>query len=111
MKTIKIPELKIEVETKLRQPVTGKDIQIPRGWRLMTFEEACWIYDNLNKELEIGKKTEWIEYYSSRMKERGYFAALYSNGDFDYRLYVDGYYRSGDRYGCAFGVRFVRDLK
>lgn len=110
MKTLKIKELGIEVETKLRKAVKFKDIKVPKGWRLLTFQDCCFIYDNLYEEIPIGKEIEWIEHYSKRMKERGYASALDSDWD-DGRLDVGGDGYDDVSGGYAFGVRFCRDLK
>lgn len=109
-KTIIIPELKIEVEKELRPRVKFKDIIIPKGWRLMTFQEGCYIFDNV-PEIELSKDYEWIKHYSKRMEKSGYVSALYRGWLVDDRLYVDGNGDGNYRNGYAFGVRFVRDIK
>jgi len=109
-KSLIIKELNIEVETELREKIKFKDIKIPKDWRLLTFQECCYIYDNLHDKIKIGKDTEWIEHYSEKMKKKGYASALSSLWS-DGGLNVDGYYLDAYGDGYAFGVRFCKDLK
>ena len=111
---IKIPELKIEVQKRVYvKKVKFKDIVFPKGCRLMTFQEACHLWDNYDyKDFKLGEDKEWIEHYSKKMKEAGYCSALYSSwGIVVLRLNVDGDFHGISRFGVALGCRFVRDLK
>lgn len=103
-----ISELRIKVQKNLNQKIKFKDIIIPKGCRLMTLQEGIFIFDNV-PEIKISE-WEWIEQYSKSMKNNGYSAALYSYWD-DVRLDVNGYDIDDDRYGFAFGVHFVKDVK
>jgi hypothetical protein len=102
MKTIKIPELNIEVETELRERVSKSEIKIPKGWRLLTFSEASYILEKGLLDLGI-KEIEWIT-----LKEK--VASLYSYMDVDW-LRVGGLIWDDNNGGVGFGVRFCRSLK
>lgn len=110
-KTLKIPELKIEVETELRKPMTyieAEKLCINKK-RMLTIAEASYIFDNgLIKD--FGKEREWIQHYSKRMRKAGFGCALDSDWDGG-RLGLDGGYGDGSAGGSASGVRLVRDLK
>ena len=106
---VKLPTGTYEVETKVSPDIKFKDIQIPEGCSLLTFEEAVFLFDNHQEVFNIGKNREWIEHYSKKMKEDGYFASLSSCVD-DRQLYVLGNYWLGCL-GFAFGVRFKRKVK
>jgi len=114
MKWIKIPKLGIEVQKELAVKETKfKDIKIPKECRLMTFQEACHLWDNFDYEVfKLGEEYEWIEHYSEKMAKLGLVSALDSYRFLDgHRLYVMGNNHGDDRNGYAFGVRFVRPLK
>jgi len=111
---IKIPKLGIEVQKELAVKETKfKDIKIPKECRLMTFQEACHLWDNFDYEVfKLGEEYEWIEHYSEKMAKLGLVSALDSYWDLGRRrLGVVGGYRGNGRNSYAFGVRFVRPLK
>ena len=111
--TIKIPQLNIEVETKLRKPMTYLEAEklCKNGWRMLNILEAGYIHDN---ELikDFAKETEWIQHFSKKMRKKGYGYYIYlwfsgldvsrsSLGGDDSWLVSD--------YGVR-GVRLCRDL-
>ena len=104
MKTIKIKKLGIEVETTLRPKVMKDKIKIPKGWRLLKGYEYFYLAEN--KIIPVyNEDRQWIllgERVASLSSLR------YVVGD---RLYVDGVNWVGSNDGCAFGVRFCRNLK
>jgi hypothetical protein len=105
-----IKELKIKVRIK---PVITKikDIKIPEGYRLLTFQEAVYIYDN--KLLKDFPCKEWdlIQQFSKLNLDKGYkYSALYSLWG-DGRLDVVGYCFDDSDDGYAFRVRFCKDVK
>ena len=108
---VKLPTGTYEVQTKVSPDIKFKDIQIPKGCSLLTFEEAVFLFDNHQKVFNIGKNREWIEHYSKRMREEGYFAGL-GSGRVLRQLCVVGYW-VGNYFvgGFAFGVRFKRKVK
>lgn len=90
MKTIKIPELKIEVETEVHDK--GKklpDIKIPNEWRLLTMQEMIFLYNNYEKELNLTDTWEFIEQ--------------------PFKKFMDKYTRFDASSGCAY-VNCVRVL-
>jgi hypothetical protein len=102
MKTIKIKELKIEVETELREKVYKKDLKIPKGWRLLTFSEFAYISENDLLPL-VKEDRQWG---TSKGK-----VAVLDSVDFGDWLGVDANYGGGFVDRCSFGVRFCGDLK
>ena len=107
---VKLPTGTYEVETKVSPDIKSKDIQIPKGCSLLTFEEAIFLFDNHQEVFNIGKNREWIEHYSKRMREEGYFAGLDSYWD-SRQLCVVGFGWGVSGFGYAFGVRFKRKVK
>ena len=111
-KTIKIPELKIEVETEYHQKdIMAKEIVIPKGWRLLTFNEFLVCYNKYkNKFKDLDKTDEFILQPIDDLKEKHPYCNVWfysvSNGSvFGFRSRLLSY---DDR---AFGVRFCRDIK
>ena len=103
MKTIKIPELKIEVEKELRPEVYKKDMKIPKGWRLLKGYEYLYLAEN--KIIPVyDEDRQWVTL--------GNNVASLNSGRYidDDRLHVYGDDWVGDG-GYAFGVRFCRSLK
>jgi len=101
-KTIKIPQLNIEIERELRPKVYKKDLKIPKRWRLLTFSEFAYISENDLLPL-VKEDRQWGT-------SKGKVADLYSGG-FDGGLDVFAYGDGGFVDRCFFGVRFCRDLK
>ena len=63
MKTIKIKELKIEVETEIHDKNKClKDIKIPKGWRLLTMNKITWLHNSkYKKKLNLNDTWEFFE--------------------------------------------------
>ena len=64
LKTIKIKELKIEVETEIHDKNKClEDIEIPEGWRLLRIDEIIFLFNNkkYNKLLNLKDTWEFIE--------------------------------------------------
>lgn len=81
MKTIKIPELKIEVEAKIHDKgKTLKEIKIPKGWRLLRIEEALFLYNNKKYRKALNMKDTWefIEQPFEINRKKGFVARLYA---------------------------------
>ena len=77
VKWIKIPELKIEVETEIHDKEKClKDIQIPKGCRLLTTNEITFLHNNekYRKQLHLENTWEFIEQPFELNKEKGYVA-------------------------------------
>ena len=111
-KTIKIPELKIEVETEYHQKdIIIKEIVIPKGWRLLTFNEFLVCYNKYkNKFKDLDKTDEFILQPIDDLKEKHpycnvWFVSVSNGSGFDFRV------RGLDCGSRAFGVRFCRDIK
>jgi hypothetical protein len=107
MKTIKIKELGIEVQTKISQK--GKsfhEIKIPKGWRLLRTGEIIFLYNNHRKELNLEYAWEHIAQPFKLNKENDYCAWFVAGSDW---ADLDcGRSPSGSVSGL--GVRFCRDL-
>jgi hypothetical protein len=111
-KWLKIPELKIEVETKLHTDMNmTKKIKVPKGCRLLTLSEWLFIYNNYKDKINYGGERP-DEIVSQPIKENEvkypYWNVWFRNLDDGSGL--DGYDRdlySGVR---ARGVRFARDM-
>ena len=102
-----IPKLNIKVEEEPKI-IKLKDLKIPEGMRLLTFQEAIYIYDN--DLLNNFPCSDWdlIQQFSKKNLEKDYkLAALnsYWNGD---RLLVHGGGFDNDG-GCASAEKFLSD--
>jgi len=112
---IKIPELGIEVQSKIKciTYIEAEKLCV-NGLRMLTIIEASHIFDN-NLIKDFVKEREWIEHYSKKTRKLGYCSSVASLGsDWDSvggQLVVDGYGRDDGDGGFAFGVRLVRKLK
>lgn len=105
-KPIKIPELKIEVETEIHDKGKClKDIKIPDGWRLLRVEEIIFLYNNYKKELNM--KDTW-EFFEQPFKEnKEYVARFLADGG---RVFLGCYGDPGDL-DSSLGVRFCKEIK
>src|SRR3990167_7112658 len=82
-KTIKIKELKIEVETEIHnknQTLAEAMKDCPKGWRLLTYNEIQWLRNSkyINK-LNLLYTWEFIENPDKISKKRRYVAWFYAN--------------------------------
>ncbi len=103
MNTIKIKELKIEVEINIHDKNKKlSDIEIPKGWRLLKVNEIIFLKNNYEKKLNLEDTWEFIEQpfkqdYVARFCASAGRAGLGCDG------YPDGTYSS-------LGVRFCKDI-
>jgi hypothetical protein len=108
-KTLKIPELKIEVETEIHDKGKClKDITIPKGWRLLKVDEIFWLRNSKYRDkLNLLYTWEFIEQPDEISKKNGYVAWFSALSDWAvlHCNWSPGYSDSG------LGVRFCRDLK
>lgn len=108
--TIKIPELKIEIETKIHDKgKILKDVNIPKGWRLLTVSEVIFLSNNqkYRKLLNMVDTWEFIEQPFDFNRSKQYVAGF--NADSDRAgLYCNWNPRYSDP---SLGVRFVRDKR
>jgi hypothetical protein len=109
MKTIKIPKLKIEVETEIHDNGRWlKDIKIPKGWRLLKVNEIFWLRNSKYRDkLNLLKTWEFIEQPDKISKKNGYVARFIA---YSVRA-VLSCNRYPDFSNSALGVRFCRELK
>ena len=108
MKTIKIKELKIEVETKIHDKgEVLKDINIPKGWRLLRAEEIIFLFNNYKEKLNMEDTWEFIEQPFKLNKKNDYVARFYADSD---RAYLNCFGFPQDA-SDSLGVRFCRSLK
>jgi hypothetical protein len=107
--SIKIKELRIEVETEIHdKDKTLKEIEIPKGWRLLTLEEIMWLHNSkYKKKLNLDDTWEFIEQPFKINKENNFVARFVANSD-RANLYCNGI---PDYSYSSLGVRFCRDLK
>ncbi len=105
-KTMKIKELGIEVEVRIHDKnKTLSDINIPKGWRLLTISEICFLHNKYKKKLDLADTWEFVK------------QPLEINKNKVARFYADSGYADldCDRYSSVsysvLGVRFCRDLK
>jgi hypothetical protein len=108
-KTIKIKELNLEVEVKIHEK--GKllsEIKIPKGWRLLNFNEIVWLFNSKYREkLNLQDTWEFIEQPFELNKKKGYVARFYADSVWaSLYCFGDPDVRSG-----SLGVRFCKDLK
>lgn len=108
MKTIKIKELGIEVETKIQQKgIYFKDIKIPKGWRLLKIDEIVFLFNNYKKKLNMETTWEFFEQPFKLNKEEGLVSRFYANPD-------DAVLSCGRNPLYSYsrlGVRFCKDLE
>ena len=106
MKTIKIPELNIEIETEISQK--GKSfgkLVIPNGWRLLKVNEIIYLYNNYAEELNMKNTWEFIEQPFKRNRSVARFLAGSDRAGL-------GCNNDGPDYAYgSLGVRFCRDLE
>ena len=109
LKTIKIKELKIEVETEIHDKNKClKDIEIPKGLRLLTMNEITWLHNSKYKEqLNLNDTWEFIEQPFKQNKDKGDVARFYAGSDW---ANLNCGTNPSNSYG-ALGVRFCRSLK
>ena len=108
-KTIQIKKLGIEVEIEIHgKNKTLSEIQIPKGWRLLTSQEVTWLHNSKYKtKLNMEETWEFIEQPFVLNKKNKYVAWFYAYSDGAYL----GYNRNPDYRGDSLGVRFCRSVK
>ncbi len=113
---IKIPELKIEIQSKIHHKGKSYD-DLKEEFGEEYLEEHLLTYNQLKElknlehdekyDLGLKKTYEFVKQEDLFMKDKGYVARFYANSDYAY-LYCDG----GSSYSYSYlGVRFVRKLK
>ena len=109
METIKIRELNIEVETEIHDKnKILSEIEIPKGWRLLTVNEITWLFNSrYKKKLNLEDTWEFIEQPFKFNKKKDYVARFYADSDGAYL----GCIGNPDGRDDSLGVRFCRDLK
>ena len=109
-KTIKIKELKIEVETEIHDKNKClKDIEIPEGWRLLRIDEIIFLFNNkkYNKLLNLKDTWEFIEQPFELNKENS-LVGRFCADSVRVGLYCCGHPRFAD---ASLGVRFCKEIK
>ena len=108
--TIKIPELKIEVEIIIHhQDEKLAEISIPEGWRLLKINEIIFLHNQqeYRKKLNLENTWEFIEQPLNYNNQQDYVTGFYA-------------YPGGVSIDCmrgpfgsisALGVRFCRDIE
>jgi len=107
-KTLKVEELKIEVETEIHDK--GKmlsEIEIPKGWRLLTIQEVIFLFNNYLRKLNMNNTCEFIEQQLNFNRKKNYIARFVADSGGAY-LFCDG---GASCAGASLGVRFCRDLQ
>lgn len=111
LKTMKIKELNIEIETEIHEK--GKTFaeaikSCPKGFRIPTYAELQWLRNSKYcKELGLLDTWEFVRQDDKISKKNNYVAWFNADSDGAY-LSCDGDPGSSD---SSFGVRFVRNLK
>ena len=105
---MKIPELKIEVELEIHDKGKYlKDIEIPKGLRLLKINEIIFLYNNYKKELNMENTWEFFEQPFTEYKNKNYNARLDAYGS-GAGLYCG---RDPGDSDSSLGVRFCREIK
>ena len=108
VKTLKIKELKIEVETQIHHKgEMFKEIIIPKGWRLLTANEIIFLFNNYAEQLNLEDTWEFIEQPFNLNKQKDYvarFGAVSGRADLICVRYPSDT-------GSSLGVRFCRSIK
>ncbi len=108
---IKIPELKIEVQTKIHhksKTYAECEKDLSEGESIPTYEQIQWLRNSKYKDqLNLDDSYEFVQNPDDISKENGYVARFCAGSDCAY-LYCgrDSSYSDGD-----LGVRFVRRTK
>ena len=106
-KTIKIKELKIEVETQIHDKGNKlSDIKIPKGWRLLKAQEVITLHNKYAKELNMLDTWEFTEQPFELNKQKSYVARFiaFSDRAFLFRG------RDPEYSSSSLGVRFCKDI-
>ena len=110
MKTIKIPELKIEVEIEIHDKGKYlKDIQIPEDWRLLRVDELIFLFNNekYNRLLNLKNTWEFME-QPFKLNNKNNYVAKFIAYSGRASLGCDGH---SDISGSLLGVRFCKNIK
>ena len=107
MKTIKIKELNIEVETEIHDKnKILSEIRIPKGWRLLTVNEIIWLHNSKYKK-QLNLEDTW-EFIKQPFKINKDYVARF--GAISVWAGLDCDRNSGIR-DDSLGVRFCKDIK
>ena len=108
---IKIPELKIEVQTKIHhedKTYVECEKDLSKEESIPTYEQIQWLRNSKYKEqLNLDNSYEFIQNPDNISKENGYVARFYANSGYA-NLGCNWDSSDSDSY---LGVRFVRALK
>ena len=110
-KTMKIEELKIEVETEIHnkgETLAEAMKYCPKNWRISTYAELQWLRNSKYcKELGLLNTWEFVKQEDKISENHGYVARFFADSDWAV-LFCYRYPQYSD---SDLGVRFVRDLK
>ncbi len=108
---IKIPELKIEVQTKIQHKnntYVDCEKHLSDGESIPTYEQIQWLRNSKYKDqLNLDDSYEFVQKPDNISKENGYVARFYANSDYA-DLNCD---RNSSYSDSNLGVRFVRRTK
>jgi len=108
MKTIKIKELGIEVESEYHfKDIILKDIKEPKGWRVLNTNEFFWLINSrYAKELGMMDTYEAVKHPYKKCKQK-YWALWFRSVDGRSGLFGNGLVYA---YSVR-GVRFCKEVK
>ena len=108
---IKIPELKIEIQTKIHhknKTYVECENDLSKGESIPTYEQIQWLRNSKYKDqLNLDDSYEFVQNPDNIGKENGYVARFFAGSDFAYLYCV----RNSSVSGSDLGVRFVRRTK
>ena len=108
---IKIPELKIEIQTKIHHKnknYTECEKDLEKGESIPTYEQIQWLRNSKYKDqLNLDDSYEFVQNPDNISKENGYVAGFFADSDC---AYLDCGRSSSYSYSDL-GVRFVRRTK
>ena len=108
---IKIPELKIEIQTKIHhknKTYTECENDLSKGESIPTYEQIQWLRNSKYKDqLNLDDSYEFVQNPDNISRKNGYVAGFYAGSVF---AYLDCY-RDSSGSGSDLGVRFVRRTK
>lgn len=108
---IKIPELKIEIQTKIHhkdKTYSECEKDLSKGESIPTYEQIQWLRNSKYKDqLNLDDSYEFVQNPDNISKKNGYVAGFCANSGY---AYLDC--GVGSSYSVSYlGVRFVRSLK
>ena len=107
---IKIPELKIEVQTQIHhkgQTFAECEKDLEKDELIPTYEQIQWLRNSKYKDqLNLDDTREFVQNPDNISKENGYVARFYAGSDYAYL----GCYEGSSYSGSYLGVRFVQKI-